>query len=127
MKNKELDKLMGRNLREQRHRAKLTQEQLAERLGCSSPLVPKWEAGRKGIGKKILLTLCEIFNVQPYVFYLDERASVITKSHEQKIVYKLREAEKLGVHDQIEEYCDFVVGQAIKRKRVGSKGMARRK
>ncbi len=52
MKHKDLNILMGRNLRRLRLERNLTQDQLAERLGlCNSNVVTKWEAGRKGIGK----------------------------------------------------------------------------
>ena len=115
MKSKDLNKLIGSNLRTLRLHSKMTQEQLAERLGVSSGLVPKWEAGTKGIGKKVLLKLCEVFTVKPFIFYMDESAPVIINTREQKILYRVREAEKLGVSDQIEEYCDFVVGRARKR------------
>jgi transcriptional regulator with XRE-family HTH domain len=115
MNNKELNKLTGDNLRKLRLKSKLTQEQLAERLNVSSTLIPKWEAGTKGIGKKVLLKLCNLFKVKPYMFYADERMPHIMSCREQEIVYKIREAEKLGVHDQIEQYCDFIVGQAKKK------------
>jgi transcriptional regulator with XRE-family HTH domain len=122
MKNKELDMLIGFNLRKLRRECKLTQEQLAERLRVSSGLIPKWESGAKGIGKHVLLKLCDVFNVRPYVFCMDEKMPYITNSREQEIVYKIREAERLGVHDQIEQYCEFIVGQAKKKKSAASKG-----
>ena len=112
MKNKELNKLIGFNLRTLRRATKMTQEQLAERLAVSVGMIAKWETGAKGVGKKVLLKLCAVFDVKPYVFYLDGKAPLVTSVREQRILYRVREAEQLGVHDQIEQYCDFVVGRA---------------
>lgn len=116
MKNKELNKLIGFNLRKLRIATKMTQEQLAERLEVSGGLIPKWETGAKGVGKKVLLKLCAVFDVKPYVFYIDERSPLVTSVREQRILYRVREAEQLGVHDQIEQYCDFVVGRARQKR-----------
>lgn len=122
MKNKELNMLMGFNLRKLRLDCNLTQEQLAERLGVSSGLIPKWESGTKGMGKKVVLKLCDVFNVKPYVFCMDETTPHILNSREREIVRRLREAEKLGVHDLIEQYCDCIVGWAKKNQNTGVKG-----
>ncbi len=122
MKNHDLNILMGINLRKLRLERSLTQEQLADRLQLSSGLVTKWESGAKGIGKKVLLKLCQVFNVRPYVFCMDEKMPYITNSREQEIVYRIREAERLGVHEQIEQYCEFIVGQAKKKQSAGCKG-----
>ena len=112
MNDSELNKMMGSNLRMLRRESKLTQEQLAERLQVSGGLIPKWESGAKGIGKKVLVKLCVVFNVQPYVFCRDERIPLITNPREQEMVYTIREAERLGVSEQIEQYCTFIIGQA---------------
>lgn len=111
LKSKDLNKLIGFNLRTLRMAAKLTQEQLAERLSVSVGMIAKWETGAKGIGKNVLLKLCSVFEVKPYVFYLDHKAPLVTSVREQRILYRVREAEQLGLHDQIEQYCDFVVGR----------------
>jgi transcriptional regulator with XRE-family HTH domain len=122
MKNTELNILMGLNLRKLRMQSKLTQERLAERLQVSNGLIPKWEAGRKGIGKNVLLKLCKVFNVRPYVFFVDERAPYIACSREQVVVAKIREAERLGIADVIEQFSDFMVVYAKKKSTVGSAG-----
>ncbi len=117
MKDKELNQLIGFNLRKLRIKSGLTQEQLADIVPISGTQVSKWEAGKKGIGKNALLKLCKIFNVKPYVFYIDEKAPCVINPREQEFVYKIREAEKLGVHDEIEQYCDFMVGRAKKKQK----------
>lgn len=118
MNDSDLNKMMGSNLRKLRRESKMTQEQLAERLQVSGGLIPKWESGAKGIGKKVLVKLCVVFNVQPYVFCRDERIPLITNPREQEMVYTIREAEKLGVCEQIEQYCIFIIGQARNKQQV---------
>lgn len=121
MNDSELNKMMGSNLRKLRRESKLTQEQLAERLQVSGGLIPKWESGAKGIGKKVLVKLCAVFKVQPYMFCRDERIPLITNTREQEIVYKIREAEKLGVSEHIEQYCTFIIGQARNKQQTDGK------
>ena len=125
MKNKDLDFLMGRNLRKLRLERNMTQDQLAERLGISnSTVVTKWETGRKGIGKTLLLKLCKALNVKPSHFFVDEKTAFITNSRERDIVSMLREAEKMGVVETIEQFCTFVVVQARKKEGPLNKGKA---
>ncbi len=123
MKHKDLNILMGRNLRKLRLERNMTQDQLAERLGLSnSCVVTKWEAGRKGIGKTLLLKLCKALNVKPSRFFVDEKTAYITSSRERDIVCMFREAEKMGVVETIEQCCMFIVGQARKKDRALNKG-----
>lgn len=117
MKNKELNALMGFNLRKLRVESKLTQEQLADLILVNTRLFQKWEAGVKGIGKDVLLKLCKIFKVKPYAFYIDSKAPYLANSREREIVLKHREAEKLGVAEMIEQFSDFVITQAKKKQR----------
>jgi transcriptional regulator with XRE-family HTH domain len=116
MKYKDLNILMGRNLRKMRLERNMTQDQLAERLGLNnSCVVTKWEAGRKGIGKTLLLKLCKALNVKPSQFFVDEKTAYITSSRERDIVCMFREAEKMGVVETIEQFCMFIVGQTRKK------------
>ncbi len=121
MKIEDLDKVMGINLAKLRTERRLTQEQLAERILVNPKLVHKWERGTKGIGKKVLINLCDVFKVRPYVFYVDEKSPFIRNSREREILCKVREAEKLGVADMIEQFGSFVVGHA-KKMQNGGKG-----
>lgn len=115
MTHKELAKLMGMNLRRLRLGAKITQEQLAERLQVSSRVLQRWESGEKGIGSEVLLKLCKILDVRSYAFHMDGKLPYLTNTRERKIVSKYREAERLGVDDLIMEHCETVIDWA-KRK-----------
>ncbi len=120
MKLKDLNTLMGLNLRALRLESKMTQEQLADHLGVSTGLIPRWETGEKGIGKSVMLKLCEIFNVKPHVFYVDNRSAVRASFHEQKMVYKIRDAEKFGVDDLIMEHCEVIIDWAKRKQKATS-------
>ncbi len=122
MKNSELNKLMGRNLKKLRMQTRMTQEKLAEQLQVSIGLIPKWEAGSKGIGKKVLLKLCRVFNVRPYVFFVDEKAPYIACPRERIVVVKLREAERIGIADAIEQFSEFIVIRAKTKQDSGISG-----
>lgn len=122
MKMKDLDIIVGVNLRMLRRERNLTQDQLAERLRISTGLIPKWESGRKGVGKRMLLKLCRALHVKPGLFYVDERMPYIASSRERDIVYMFREAEKVGVVEMIEQFSEFMVDQAKKKIRAGNKG-----
>lgn len=124
MKNNDLNILIGLNLRRLRLERSLTQDQLADRLQVSTGLITKWEAGRKGIGKRLLLKLCKSLNVKPCLFYVDKNTPYITSSRERDIVCMLREAEKAGVVEMIEQFTQFIVNQAKNKRRTVSKGKA---
>jgi transcriptional regulator with XRE-family HTH domain len=119
MKSSELNILMGRNLQKLRIASKLSQEQLGERLQVSSGLIPKWEAGTKGIGKNLLLKICRVLKVRPCLFFVEEKCPIISNSRESDFLFKLREAEKHGVDDMIEEFSVFIVDQARKKRSTG--------
>ncbi len=119
MKSSELNILMGKNLQKLRMASKLSQEQLGERLQVSSGLIPKWEAGTKGIGKNLLLKICRVLKVRPCLFFVEEKCPIISSSRESELLFKLREAEKHGVDDMIEEFSVFIVDQARKKRSTG--------
>jgi chorismate mutase len=90
-------------------------------------LIPKWEAGSKGIGKNLLLKMCRTFKVTPCVFFVDEKCPIISSSRESELLVKLREAEKHGVDDMIEQFSVFIVDQARKKQGTDTLFMARSK
>ena len=57
---------LGRNIR--RHRKyihRLTQEQLAEKIGCSAQLISALERGTWELSVKMLLSLCQVLACSP--------------------------------------------------------------
>ncbi len=115
---------MGLNLRKLRLERNLTQDQLAERLQVSAGMITKWEAGTKGIGKRLLLKLCKALNVKPCQFFVDDKTPYITSSRERNIISTLREAERVGVVDIFVQFGAFIIGQAKKNQNILNKGKA---
>lgn len=52
-----------------RKEAKLSQEELAEKLNCSREFVSRVENNKEKVSLKMLFTLSEVFNVSPKVFF----------------------------------------------------------
>ena len=59
---KELNKIIGENLRRERIASGVTQKQIAEKIGYSEKSISKWEAGSGVPGIETLLTLANLFN-----------------------------------------------------------------
>ena len=49
--------------------AKLSQEQLAEKLDCSREFVSRVENNREKISLKMLFLISDVFNVSPKIFF----------------------------------------------------------
>lgn len=62
MINDNFSKDLGRWLTEQRKRAKLTQQQVADRMGCTNTRIGNWEQGIRDMNAKDLVQYCEIIN-----------------------------------------------------------------
>ncbi len=116
VRHEDLNRLMGMNLRALRLKAKLTQEQLAERLNINRETISRWETGEKGFGKSVVLKLCSIFSVEPCRFYAKGGSAIITSSAEQIIICKIREAQQYGVDDLLMEHCSAIVDWAKRKK-----------
>ena len=52
-----------------RKEAKLSQEELAEKLNCSREFVSRVENNRERVSLKMIVILSEVFNVSPKVFF----------------------------------------------------------
>lgn len=60
-----IDELIGRELRCQRIKAKVSQIALAQRLGISFQQLHKYETGENRIAASTLLVICAILNISP--------------------------------------------------------------
>lgn len=117
VQKREIDIIVGGNLKRLRQSSALTQEGLADKLGITSTgLVPQWESGLKGIGKNVLEKLCVVFNVRPYEFYLETETPIIQDKSEKEILNIYREAKELGgaVAEKIPQYARFIITETKK-------------
>jgi len=58
----EFGKFVGGMLKEARKRARLTQQEVAAKLGCTQGAVAHWESGRKDVGLSTLYDLAKLYN-----------------------------------------------------------------
>jgi transcriptional regulator with XRE-family HTH domain len=65
---KDLDKLMGRNLKRMREEQGWSQEKLAEMIESDRRYISALENGSRGIGKNVLVKLCEVLKVDESAF-----------------------------------------------------------
>jgi DNA-binding XRE family transcriptional regulator len=63
MNNQELDKKIGGRISEFRKRINLTQEVLAERVGCATVSISKLEVGKSRASIKMLAKIAESLNI----------------------------------------------------------------
>ena len=62
-------KIISANIKKMRKNAKLSQENLAEQLGCSREFISRVENNHEKVSLRMLLYLAKIFNVSPKVFF----------------------------------------------------------
>ena len=62
-------KIISSNIKELRKEAKLSQEELAEKLNCSREFISRVENLKEKVSLKMLLNLSELFSVNPAYFF----------------------------------------------------------
>ena len=62
-------KIISANIKRFRRAAQLSQENLAEKLGCSQEFISRVENNRERISLRMLLHLSKIFDDSPTVFF----------------------------------------------------------
>ena len=119
MDYKSIDFLIGKNLKRLRLKAGLTQEELADLLKISHGLIPKWESGKKGMGKKVIARLCNILKAQLHEFFIDKNTPLIKDELEQESIALFREAKDIDEDSarKILEYGKFIIKESKKTKK----------
>ena len=56
-------------IKEQRKKSKLSQEELAEKLGCSREFVSRVENNREKVSLKMLFVASDVFKISPKIFF----------------------------------------------------------
>ncbi len=85
MKN-EFSKLFGARVRYFRNMARLSQEQLAEKIGCEATTVSYIENGKNNISFAKLPLLCEALGVEAYQLFLFDRNELPDANRIQELV-----------------------------------------
>lgn len=73
---------LNEKLKKLRIENKITQRELANKLGISIPTLQKYEYGTLKIKNEIILALCEIFKISPNVFFNDETNNMLKELDE---------------------------------------------
>lgn len=61
--------IISSNIKKLRKKAKLSQEELAEKLNCSREFISRVENLKEKVSLKMLLKLSELFSVNPKYFF----------------------------------------------------------
>lgn len=72
MSQRSLKEVIGLRIREERKRAGLTQEKLAEQVGIDAPRLSRIEQGKRGIDSLVLRRVAAYFDL-PMEAFFDER------------------------------------------------------
>ncbi len=101
--NKDIKKIVAKNLANLRKNKKITQTELAEQFGYSDKAISKWENGDTLPDIQTLYQLCEFYNVT-LDFLVNEQ------SFEDKIKYINHLNRKIIINNSLIEllYCSFV-------------------
>lgn len=101
--NKDIKKIVAKNLANLRKNKKITQTELAEQFGYSDKAISKWENGDTLPDIQTLYQLCEFYNVT-LDFLVNEQ------SFEDKIKYINHLNKKIIINNSLIEllYCSFV-------------------
>lgn len=67
--NKEFDVKLGTTLRRQREQRKITQEQVADKMGVTKMAVSNWESGKRSMYATTLKDYCAIIGVRLQVIF----------------------------------------------------------
>ena len=110
---KDVDKLIGRNLRRIRESKNISQKELAKLINTLSVRLSAYEAGREGMGKDIMMRICRVLGVRPYEFFLEEDTPVVEDKAERELIQIIREARKYNnaVAENIYSYGKFVIAE----------------
>jgi len=121
----DIDKIIAKNLKRLRTGVGWTQAELAEKLNSvksedgdaelkevNAVQICKIETNEKGLGKKLMMKMCEVFGIQPYEFYLTEDA-IIAQDDERYDLDVLRQSKKLNIHDEIRRLMRYRLQDAI--------------
>jgi transcriptional regulator with XRE-family HTH domain len=107
MKTGELNIITGHNIRRLRTMHGYTQEKLANRIKAKTSHISEMENGKRGIGEKIIVRLCNVFKVEPYEFYVNNKSPVPLTPLQYRALDVIKEAEELKSEHVVKEVCEF--------------------
>jgi len=107
MKAGELNIITGHNIRRLRKMHEYTQEELANRIKAKTSHISEMENGKRGIGEKIIVRLCNLFKVEPYEFYVNHDSPVPLTPLEYKALNVVKQAQQMKAEHIVNEVFEF--------------------
>lgn len=127
MKTGELNIITGHNIRRLRTMHGYTQEKLANRIKAKTSHISEMENGKRGIGEKIIVRLCNVFKVEPYEFYVNNKSPIPLTPLQYRALDVIKEAEELKSEHVVKEVCEFAQYRIkLLKKELKTKPSARR-
>lgn len=111
-----IDDLTKKNLVRLMNARGLKQIELADKIETTPQHLNAILRGDRGLGSDLLTRVCNALGVQPWEFYVTEQTPCIIDEKEKQILYTIREAEKMGVAEDIARYGQFRIAEAKKTK-----------
>ena len=107
MKPGELNIITGHNVRRLRKKYEYTQEELANLIKAKTSHISEMENGKRGIGEKIIVRLCNVFKVEPYEFYVNHNSPIPLSPLEYKALNTIKQAQQMKAEHIVNEVCEF--------------------
>jgi transcriptional regulator with XRE-family HTH domain len=101
-KAKDVDRIIGSNIKVARALSGLTQQQLAENIGISFQQIQKYEKGTNRVSASTLLKIAEIMEVAPESFFAGT-AGADQKTPAQSYTMNREVLDLLALYNQIED------------------------
>lgn len=92
---------LGENIKKYRLKSKLTQEELASRLGKSKNVISNWERGDNKPDADIIEEICLIFNISPNQIYGWEKQPQTIAAHFDGDTYTEDELQRIEEYKQL--------------------------
>lgn len=89
----------GQKIVKLRHNNKITQEELAEKIGVSSQTVSKWENGKNMPDIEHLMDIAKLFNV-PYSFFIEDE-------NDEHLEYRSRLFNEDNMYTKVKTFAQF--------------------
>lgn len=118
MDAKDIDVLVGKNLRRLRTRAGLTQDQLGEKIGVDGNVIAQIEGAVRGMGKSMMTRLCNSLKIETWEFHWTEKSPFVRDEQELHDIELRREADRVGIGDRVRE-AEAIWIEAAKKGQVG--------
>ena len=92
--------MIGDKIKALRKSHKLTQVELAEKLGTTQSVLQRWESGKKNPGLRTLKSISKIFDISLDTLAFNDKDLETLKNKDRSFISKLNNFEKLSEQDR---------------------------